>query len=73
MLSVLTLKDIKELWLRRTEIFLLTYNLRGRMRSSRRSLEDSLRLAFLAVVAFNYYVEVVLWNVEERILKWRKL
>ncbi len=72
-MSVLTLKDVKELWLRRTEVFLLTYNLRGKMRSSRRSLEDSLRLAFLAVVAFNYYVEEVLWGVEERILKWRKL
>ncbi|MEM1546556.1 MAG: hypothetical protein QXY40_07600 [Candidatus Methanomethylicia archaeon] len=72
-MSVLTLKDIKELWLRRTEVFLITYNLRGKMRGSRRSLEDSLRLAFLAVVAFNYYVEEILWNVEERILKWRKL
>lgn len=72
-MSVLTLRDVKELWLKRAEVFLLTYGLRSRVRSSRRSLEDSLKLAFLSVIAFNYYVGEVSWSVEERVLKWRRL
>lgn len=72
-MSVLTLRDVKELWLKRAEVFLLTYSLRSRARSSRRSLEDSLKLASLSVIAFNYYVGEVLWSAEERVLKWRKL
>jgi len=54
------------------EIFKIIYSTRGRFRTTRRSIEDSLRLARLARELVNAYVEVVEWCGERRVLKLRK-
>jgi hypothetical protein len=54
------------------EVFKLTYIIRGRFRTTKRSIEETLRLARLARELLETYLEVVVWEGEKRVLKLRK-
>ena len=54
------------------EIFKIVYSTRGRFRTTRRSIKDSLRLAHLAKELVNTYIEVIEWCGEKRVLKLKK-
>jgi len=54
------------------DIFKLIYTRRGRFRTTRRSIEESTRLAAMARELSQVYLEVVEWGREERILKLKK-
>jgi uncharacterized protein (DUF2384 family) len=53
------------------DIFKLVYTRRG-FRTTRRSIEESTRLAVMARELSQAYLEVVKWGREERILKLKK-
>ncbi len=54
------------------EIFKIIYSSRSRFRTTRRSVEDALRLARLAKELSEAYFEVVEWEGEKRVLKLKK-
>jgi len=54
------------------EIFKIIYSNRSRFRTTRRSVEETLRLARLARELSEAYFEVVEWEGEKRVLKLKK-
>jgi len=51
------------------EVFKIIYTSRGRFRTTKRSVEEALRLARLARELSEAYFEVVKWEGERRVLK----
>jgi hypothetical protein len=66
----LTLEELRRMLRERLRtLFALSYTSRPRYRSTRRSLEDSLRLALLAREASRMYLEVIAWEKGRRIVR----
>ncbi len=68
----LSYSEVKEFSRRlRREVFKKILSLRKKPRSTRRSIEESLRLGETAIFATRLYVEVVSWRRERRELRLR--
>lgn len=51
------------------EVYRLSYLFRGRYRTTRRDVKDSIRLGLIARELTGYYVKVVYWSGFDRVLE----